>query len=174
MATAAAVRGPWRLVVVHGIFFLSGWAALVYEVAWMGRLGRLFGTTVEAAGAVLAAFFLGLGLGAAVFGRFAPRLRRPLRAYGLLELGVCAAGSLGLLLAEGHEQFYGGFVEVLGAEGAGRAVARLLLAALWIGPAAFFMGGAPQVTAPMSRAFQPAPATSPPGTRRRSRRRVGA
>ena len=51
-------------------------------------LGLVFGHTVFAVTTVLTAFMAGLGLGSWAFGRLADRLRRPLRLYGLLEIGV--------------------------------------------------------------------------------------
>ena len=69
---------------------LSGAAALVYEVVWLRMLGLVVGHAVDALTAVLAAFMAGLALGAALFGRFAGRLRRPLAACAWLEGGVAA------------------------------------------------------------------------------------
>lgn len=45
-------------------FFLSGATGLVYEVVWLRMLGLIFGHTVYAITAVLAAFMAGLGLAA--------------------------------------------------------------------------------------------------------------
>jgi spermidine synthase len=78
------------LIVV--LFFCSGAAALIYEVLWARQLGLVFGATTEAASAVLAAYMLGLALGAALGGRWADRAKNPLRLYGLLEAGIGAAG----------------------------------------------------------------------------------
>ncbi len=69
-------------------FFLSGATGLVYEVLWIRMLGLVFGHTVFAVTTVLTAFMAGLGLGSWVFGRIADRQTRPLRLYGLLEIGV--------------------------------------------------------------------------------------
>jgi len=51
----------------------------------------VFGTSELAVATVLAAYMGGLAAGAAVAGRLAPRIRRPVLAYGLLELGIGAA-----------------------------------------------------------------------------------
>jgi spermidine synthase len=51
-------------------------------------LGLVFGATTFAISAVLAAFMGGLALGSAMGGRLAARIRRPLRAYGLIEAGI--------------------------------------------------------------------------------------
>lgn len=76
------------LVGVVACFFLSGATGLVYEVLWIRLLGLVFGHTVFAVTTVLTAFMAGLGLGSWVFGRLADRQPRPLRLYGLLEIGV--------------------------------------------------------------------------------------
>jgi spermidine synthase len=73
---------------VVACFFLSGATGLVYEVLWIRMLGLVFGHTVFAVTTVLTAFMAGLGLGSWVFGRVADRQARPLRVYGLLEIGV--------------------------------------------------------------------------------------
>src|SRR6266851_1607474 len=51
-------------------------------------LGLVFGATTLAVSTVLAAFMGGLALGSALAGRLAARIKRPLRAYGLMEVGV--------------------------------------------------------------------------------------
>ncbi|HEY1371401.1 MAG TPA: fused MFS/spermidine synthase [Candidatus Binatia bacterium] len=73
-------------------FFLSGAAALVYEVVWMRMLTQIFGSTAYAVATVLAAFMAGLALGSYVFGRLAERRTNLLRLYGALELGVGVYG----------------------------------------------------------------------------------
>jgi spermidine synthase len=81
-------------VALHALFFLSGAAALAYEVLWMRRFAVLLGATAPAVAAAISAFFVGFGLGSLLLGRLAPRLRRPLRAFAVLEIvtGVSALG----------------------------------------------------------------------------------
>jgi spermidine synthase len=69
-------------------FILSGATGLIYEVLWARMLGLVFGATTFAISAVLAAFMGGLALGSAGAGKLAARIGRPLRAYGLLEIGI--------------------------------------------------------------------------------------
>ena len=78
------------------IYFLSGAAALVYEVVWSRLLVLHMGNTVAATGTVLAAFMGGLAGGAALGGRFALRLsrQRALRLYALLECAIAACALL--------------------------------------------------------------------------------
>jgi spermidine synthase len=55
---------------------------------WTRQLGLLFGVSIFATSAVLAAFMGGLGLGSFFFGRLVPARVNPVRAYALLELGI--------------------------------------------------------------------------------------
>jgi spermidine synthase len=66
----------------------SGATGLIYEVLWARMLGLVFGATTLAVSTVLAAFMGGLALGSALAGRFASRIKRPLSAYGWLEIGI--------------------------------------------------------------------------------------
>jgi len=83
----ASLRFPLVLL----CFLFSGFAALLYETAWTREFAFVFGTSELAVVSVLAAYMGGLAAGAAVAGRFAPRVRRPVLVYGLLELGIAAS-----------------------------------------------------------------------------------
>lgn len=80
-------------LLLYVLFFLSGAAALVYQVAWVRSLSLVFGGSHLAVTTVLAVFMGGLALGSAIFGRRADATPRPLRLYGWLELGI-AGGAL--------------------------------------------------------------------------------
>lgn len=67
---------------------LGGAAALGYEVAWSKILVVPLGNSADATAIVLAAFMLGMAVGAAWLGRLGDSVRRPLRLYGLLELAL--------------------------------------------------------------------------------------
>ena len=73
-------------------FAMSGFAALLYQTAWLREFAFVFGTAELAVVSVLAAYMAGLAGGAALASRFASRIRRPVLVYGALELGiaVCA------------------------------------------------------------------------------------
>src|SRR5690606_2864535 len=90
-------------------FFVSGFAALLYQTAWTREFALLFGTSGLAVVAVLAAYMGGLALGAAAAARFVGRLARPVLAYGVLELGI-AFGALAVpFLIRGVQAVYLGF-----------------------------------------------------------------
>jgi len=82
------------------LFFLSGFAALLYQVLWFRLLSLILGGSIVTTSTVLAAFMAGLALGARLASSAAPRLRNPLRTYAWLELlvGLTALASP-LLLA---------------------------------------------------------------------------
>ena len=77
-----------RFAPLLACFALSGFAALLYQTAWARELSFVFGTSELAVAAVLAAYMGGLALGSAAAARLAPRLHRPIRAYGWIELGI--------------------------------------------------------------------------------------
>ena len=70
---------------LYTIFFLSGAAALIYEISWMRQIGLLFGHTVQAGAIVLGSYFTGLAVGYHVGGRWLRSLS-PLSAYASAEL----------------------------------------------------------------------------------------
>ncbi len=73
---------------VAACFFLSGATGLIYEVLWARMLGLVFGATTLAVSTVLAAFMGGLAIGSGLAGRRGAAVKRPIRAYGLIEIGI--------------------------------------------------------------------------------------
>src|ERR1043166_6125254 len=73
---------------VAACFVLSGGPGLAYEVLWARMLGLVFGATTLAVSTVLAAFMGGLALGSALAGRKGAQVKRPVRTYGLIEIGI--------------------------------------------------------------------------------------
>jgi spermidine synthase len=78
----------WLTPALCALFFGSGFAALIYQVVWLRSFSLVFGVTVYAASTVLAGFMAGLAIGSYAAGRLGGRLRRPLVAFALAELGV--------------------------------------------------------------------------------------
>lgn len=87
------MRSERLFLAVLACFLLSGFAALLYQTAWLRQFSLVFGTSELAVAAVLASYMAGLAVGAAVAGRLVAHIRRPIRVYGLLELGI-ALGAL--------------------------------------------------------------------------------
>jgi spermidine synthase len=97
-AVPVPARSTRALLIV--CFLVTGGTGLVYEVLWSRHLQLLFGSTTEAVSVVLGVFMTGLGLGAHLLAPRVDASRSPLRAYGLLEIGVGAYALLtGPLLA---------------------------------------------------------------------------
>jgi spermidine synthase len=82
-------------LVVFTCFLFSGMSGLIYEVVWTRMLTYVFGGTTLAVTTVLTAFLGGLAIGSFVGGKFIDHFKKPLLAYGLLELAI---GIYGLLV----------------------------------------------------------------------------
>lgn len=76
------------------VFFLSGVAALAYQVLWARLAARSLGGDAEGAAVVLALFMGGLGIGARLAAGFAARAPRPERAFAALEIALGAWAAL--------------------------------------------------------------------------------
>jgi spermidine synthase len=74
------------------LLFISGAAALVYQVLWIKQLSLVVGVEVYAITTGISAFFAGLALGGLLFGRWADRLQRPVLLYAGLEVAVAVLG----------------------------------------------------------------------------------
>ncbi len=74
------------------LLFLSGAAALVYQILWIKQLSLVVGIDIYAVTGCVSAFFAGLALGGFALGRWADRVRQPLRLYAMLEIGVALLG----------------------------------------------------------------------------------
>lgn len=86
--------------------FLSGVAALAYELLWVRELALLAGSTQAAISCVLSVYFLGLALGNYVAGRIVHRLRSPLKWYIGAELIIAAWAFLFYVLLSVLDGFY--------------------------------------------------------------------
>jgi spermidine synthase len=70
------------------VFFLSGAAALGYEVVWARLMSRVVGSDAPGAALVLSAFMGGMGIGAFAFAGVVQRTKRPVRLFCLFELAI--------------------------------------------------------------------------------------
>lgn len=74
------------------LLFISGTAALVYQVLWIKQLSLVVGVEVYAITTGISAFFAGLALGGWLFGRWADRVQQPVLLYAGLEVLVAVLG----------------------------------------------------------------------------------
>jgi spermidine synthase len=71
-------------------FVVSGFAAMVYQIAWTRALVLSVGSSTYSFTCILAAFILGLSVGSLLVSRWVDRLRNPLLVFGFLELAIGA------------------------------------------------------------------------------------
>ncbi|WP_408642510.1 fused MFS/spermidine synthase [Sinorhizobium chiapasense] len=121
-------------IIAGVMLFLSGAAALIFQVLWIKELSLVTGIDVYAVSTGVSAFFLGLALGSFLIGRLGDRVARPLILYALLEAGVALLG-LAVTFALAHVAPLFVFLEDRSAP-----VAWLLLTLLVAAPA-MLMGG---------------------------------
>ena len=118
-------------VAVSLCFFLSGFAALLYQTAWMRQLSVVFGTSELAVATILAAYMAGLALGAAIAARVMHRIRRPILVYGVLEatIAISAIAVPFLLQLAGfiYAAIFGGLPHPPDASGIGQSMFYLVV-----------------------------------------------
>lgn len=127
-----------------GCLLLSGAAGLIYELIWVRLLALGFGSTSLSFSAVLAVYFGGLALGAVLAGRWALRTARPLRVYGLIELGI---GALALAIGPLFGWVESGFAAIDSGAGWSGLMLRLGVSAIiLLGPTMLMGATLPFVT----------------------------
>jgi len=90
---------------IYAVFFLSGFAALLYQIVWQRALYAIYGINIESVTMVVTAFMLGLGVGSIAGGIVSKDPKRPvLLMFALVELGIGLFGavSLGVFHAVGE------------------------------------------------------------------------
>jgi spermidine synthase len=94
-----APRDP-RLLLVGVAFFLSGAAALAYQVAWQRLLALQTGVGLYSIAVIVAAFMLGLGLGSHLGAVLSTRIsrERALALFAACELTIATFGALSCTL----------------------------------------------------------------------------
>jgi spermidine synthase len=129
------------LLPVAGLLFLSGMCALIFQTAWFREFRLVFGASTAASSSVLAVFMGGLGLGNAVLGKRADRVRNPLTLYALLELSIALTAAASPLVIDG---LHGLYISMGGQLALGVSMAtavRLAISAIVLGIPTFLMGG---------------------------------
>lgn len=118
------------------LFFLSGCAALVYEVVWFQLLKFTIGSSSISLGITVSTFMGGMCLGSLLYHRVVSRQHNPLRVYAYLEfgIGIWALLTLYLLPVVGNLYFHFAGYGPVG------LVTRSLVAALFLLPPTMLMG----------------------------------
>src|SRR4026207_1742206 len=126
---------------LYVIFFLSGATGLVYEVIWVRLTGLVFGNTSHAISVVLGAFMAGLALGSWWLGGKSDRVDRPLKFYGVLEIGIGVSASLVPLAFGSLDSIYWALAPSLDRMPGGNGLVRFLTSFLLLIVPTFLMGG---------------------------------
>jgi hypothetical protein len=95
-------NGAWGdSAILSPLFFLSGAAALIYQVAWQRTLYNHFGVNMESITVIVSIFMFGLGIGALLGGRLSrlPTHRLPWIFVGT-EIGIALFGSVSIPLIQ--------------------------------------------------------------------------
>lgn len=139
------------MAVIYTIFFLSGAAALIYQVVWIRSLSLLFGGSHLAVATVLTVFMAGLALGGYAIGKRLGGVQKLLRLYGLLELGIAAFALLFLLLLKLYPPVYIALAQFAPTSPLYLSCIRITFAALaLIGPTTLMGGTLPVLSALVS------------------------
>jgi spermidine synthase len=123
------------IVLTVTAFFISGFAALLYQVIWQRLLAIFSGADIYSATVIVAAFMGGLGIGNLAGGVAADRVSRKtsLILFAVAETAVAIFGALSAWL------YYDVLYAQLGATGLGRGPVAAILFASLLWPT-FFMG----------------------------------
>ena len=123
------------VILTLAAFFVSGFAALLYQVIWQRLLAIFSGADVYSATVIVAAFMAGLGIGSLAGGVVADRVSRrtSLMLFAAAETAVGLFGALSAWL------YYGVLYERLGPMDLGRGWVAVVLFVSLLWPT-FFMG----------------------------------
>lgn len=126
--------------VALGLVFLSGFAALIYQVLWMKQISLLFGNTSQAASVTLASFFCGLAVGSRVLGKRVSSVENPLRVFAFLEIGIAVTALSYFAILVLFQAIYPRIYQGIGLGGL-LLLIKFILSLLLVFPPAFCMGG---------------------------------
>ena len=129
-----------RRISILFLFFLTGISGLIYQVAWVRQATLVFGVSVYAYSAVLAAFMGGLALGSYRLGRQADHTNVPLRLFALLQIGIALFGALSPFLLTGLMPLYASIARALPTGSPLIIAVRALFSILVLTPPTVLMG----------------------------------
>ncbi len=94
------MKGKFQLVLLFVVFFISGFSALVYQVAWQRILTIYYSVENISTTLIVSVYMLGLGLGAAIGGYLSERIRKRILLYFTIELLVGLFGFMSIPFLE--------------------------------------------------------------------------
>lgn len=133
-----ATEGPVRIPLARSIrvaalaYGVSGFTAMGYEVLWTRALEHYTHNSTYAYTAMLGTFLAGLALGSAIAARFADRIRRPLLAVALAQIGVAVTVIAALRIYTQFETLVPAIAEGLGGLDDWGRVVMLMFSETWL------------------------------------------
>jgi spermidine synthase len=106
MSDRILVKRNSVFTVIYIVCFLSGGAALMYEIVWFRSLSLIFGGSHLAITTTVSVFMLGLAFGSWISGRMLHKFRNLLMLYGMLELGIALFAGVFYILMIFYPPFY--------------------------------------------------------------------
>ncbi|MBN1544174.1 fused MFS/spermidine synthase [Candidatus Woesearchaeota archaeon] len=74
------------------LFFLSGFAALMFEVIWTRHIALIYGSSIHSFAIVLSSFLAGLGIGSVIASRYVDRIKEKIILFAFIELLIGVIG----------------------------------------------------------------------------------
>ena len=100
--TAASPLAGTGMQLASVLFFISGVAALTYQVCWQRALFGWYGVDLDSVSAIVSIFMLGLGVGALAGGWMADRFsEHRILVFSVIELMIALFGFFSLDLIDG-------------------------------------------------------------------------
>jgi spermidine synthase len=126
---------------LRALFFAMGATSLAYEVFWTRILVFYLGSSVYAYALMLGLVLLGIGAGSLAVSPWADRIAHPLRALGILELGIGLWIPIQVLLVGSLNRLLVLSVALVEPRSFwGVALAQVLAVSVILGPPTFLMG----------------------------------
>ena len=89
------------------LFFASGFAALLYQIAWQRVLFGWYGVDLDSVSAIVSIFMLGLGIGALIGGWLSDRFQRHrILIFSLVEFTLAVFGLFSLDIMDSTGAFF--------------------------------------------------------------------
>lgn len=90
------MKGKFQLALLFVVFFISGFSALVYQVAWQRILTLYYSVENISTTLIVSVYMLGLGLGAILGGYFTEKIKNRITFYFFIELLIGVFGFLSI------------------------------------------------------------------------------
>ncbi len=118
------------------LFFLSGCAALIYEIVWFQLLKLTIGSSALSLGITVSIFMGGMCIGSYLYHRFVSTHHHPLKAYAYLEAGIGIFAVINLFFIPKIAELYFS----VGGYGFWSILTRSMVATMFLLPPTIFMG----------------------------------